>query len=56
MGHRDEKDNAYKLYHKWVTNDDTDKIFSHAFNIVIIWILDAVINLARISKSELLIS
>jgi len=53
LGHRSEKDHSYKLYKKWVTNEDADKMLYNAFHTVIIWILDAVISISRISKSEL---
>jgi len=53
LGHRTEKDKAYKLYHKWVTDETEQELMYNTFHDVIVWVLVAVINIAKASKEEL---
>lgn len=53
LGHRTEKDKAYKMYQKSVTNEFTRELMYNTFHNTIIWLLTAVINIGKASKEEL---
>jgi len=53
FGHRDEDDNSYKLYQKWVTDENVFKILHNTFHTILIWILAVVINISAASREEL---
>jgi hypothetical protein len=53
LGHRTEKDKAYKQFQKWVTNDTERAIMYNTFHETIVWLLVAVINIGKVSKEEL---
>lgn len=53
LGHRTENDSAYKLFQKWVTNENEWAIIYNMFHDVVIWVSVAVINIGRASKEEL---
>jgi hypothetical protein len=54
LGHRSEKDKEYKRFQKWVTNEHVQAIIYNTFQVVLIWISTAVINIGKASREELL--
>jgi hypothetical protein len=53
LGHRSQKDRAYKLFQKWVTDDTEWVILYNTFHETVIWVVAAVINIGKATKEEL---
>jgi hypothetical protein len=55
LGHRTEKDKDYKLFKKWVRDENEWAITYNIFHDVVVWVSVAVINIAKASKEELMV-
>ena len=53
FGHHDEDDKSYKLYQKWVTDENEFEIMHNTFHTILVWILAVVINISIASREEL---
>ena len=53
FGHHDRDDRAYKLYKKWITDENVYEIMHKTFHTVLIWTLAVIINISSVSKKEL---
>jgi hypothetical protein len=52
LGHRAEKDRAYKMYQKTVTSETARAIMYNTFHDTVVWLSGAVINIGRATKEE----
>jgi hypothetical protein len=53
FGHHDQDDRAYKLYKKWITDENEYEIMHNTFHTILVWILAVIINISVVSKKEL---
>ena len=53
FGHHNQNDRSYKLYKKWVTDENTYAIMHNTFHKILIWVVAIISNIAVMTREEL---
>ncbi len=53
FGHHNQNDRSYKLYKKWVTDENTYAIMHNTFHKILIWVVAIISNIAVMNREEL---